>query len=1116
MSDHQISPIEAFLNTPPPEDSGAETASRYFFQYQCAARHCLAMVSNTSIKAVICEWHTDFSIEFNNGILHLISVKHRELSAGPWPLSDLWGKGGLRKLFDRWRESPTGSRCRLATNGVMKGGKDNAAKLASACANRDEEALTNFSTEAAQRLSCSEDEAREFLFSLDLEVGIPDRTTMRADSIINLAPNIIPDFRERGLDLGKAWDSLVNLVASASRDFDSRDYADGPSLSNIDGLQSPRLISARIRRRTITREVVLRAISETPSQSKIRKVSNLEARRPRARFFGRDNDIESITASLSTCDSSCPAVAVVGMSGIGKTELLRQFATAMSEDFDFSWWLVGDSWTSVASGLTELGSELGVSSDSPSSQAPVNAVIEIVSRAHGLLIIDGAMATPELIEFASRAGNSRLLLSSTDQTWANYLPVVDLRPLAVSDSIQLLKSSLPKSEDGDLKALCASLGGHPLALLQAAGYMGVTGIDAATYSSILRNRARELMGRASPVEHAGVAAAWDVTALNLKEHHPHAFKLLQVFSHLADQPFPKELFSWKVPSVRTKDEVENGIPTVYRQSLARAAEREHESAASMDVREAFADPLHLHDAIFALRRFSLLDVGSSGLKCHSLIQALVRQSSEEETEAALHAATYMLYKVTHLTPTHSDYWSHYSHVLPHFESLIDHLAGSGCMELNRVLFCSSIAEYLNSVGVRSGSLRYAQESLGNVNLLDSSDIESALYARGVAIEAMAGSDKLDEALDLANETLNLAKISEADGSSLAIINSRLASLYHLKGDLKSSLAALESCETFFASSSIKSDPHSVLAIRSNRANLARELGDAKLAILELLGCIEDFGDEVSDGTLSTLHCNLSLSYLEVGDYEAALEASMTALEYDRNISHGTHANTARDYNNAGLALFELGLFKEAHEAFARSAEMHESLEEFQTMRSLTVKMNLARALEATGSHQEAKVAMEQVLREQEKLVGSSHRDVAVTLVNLATVYNSLGLYANSVKACKRAIDIDKMVYGDRHPELIVDLNNLATSLMFLERPAAAAKWLILALDISMEAFGGANSRTARCLENLANIEASCGEVSTAKARLEESVSIYENSVGPHHPDTKRAKESLKALKPSQD
>ncbi|MDY0814039.1 dsDNA nuclease domain-containing protein [Kitasatospora purpeofusca] len=1110
MNSPQISAVDAFLNSPPPEDSGTETASRYYFQYQCAARHCLAMILGGSLKSVICEWHTDYSLEYDNGTLHLVSVKHRELSAGPWPLADLWGKGGLKKLFGRWRESPDGSRCRLVTNGVMKGGKDRAVELETACKNRDQSTLEGFADDAMRRLSCSKVEAIEFLTSLDLEVGVPDRTTMRADSIVNLATKIIPDFKDRGIDLSRAWDSVVNLVASASRDFDSRDYADQLSLSSIDGLHAPRLVSAKIHRRTITKEDVLKAISESPASPAIQRVSNIKTRRPRGRFFGRQDSLASIRDSLSSFGSDPAVVAVVGMSGVGKTELLRQFISAAGDEADFVWWIVGESWTSIASDLLELGSELGITSDSP--QRSLDAVIELVARNHGLIVIDGAMAAPEIIEFVARVGKSQVLVSSTDQTWSNYAAVINLRPLPIDDSIQLLKSSLPIAEEADLEALSVALGGHPLALLQAAGYISVTGLSVDSYTSILRGRTRELMARALPVEHIGVAAAWDVTVGRLKEDHPNALTLLQVFSFFADQVFPKELFGWTVPSVRSEEEIKAGAPAVYRQGLSYAAECEYDLPNLKALRTLLADPIHLHDAIFALRKFSLLEVEGTGLRCHSLLQALARQScSQEESEGALLTAAYLLYKVTYLAPNHSDHWPHYAHILPHFESVIDSLAGIEQARFCRVLFCTSISEYLGAVGLRASSLGYSQEAFREFDSIGSSDMESDFYVRGVLMEALAGADMLDEALDLGNHTLNRPEVGQVDGFSVAIIKSRMASLYHLKGDLKGALAALESCEASFSASSVSSDSHSVLAIRSSRASLARELGDAKLAISEFLRCIDEVGDNASGSMLSTLHCNLSLSYLENGDFRAALDSSLVALDYDQKISHGDHASTARDWNNAGLALFELGLIEKATEAFSRSAEIYEGLEGSHTTRSLTAQLNLARAHDAAGSHVEARKIMENVLARQEELLGPAHREVAVTLVNLATVYTSLGLNANAVKVCKRAIDIDKAVYGERHPELIADLNNFANSLMRLGQSAAAIKWLRLALDISLESFGIDNVRTAKCLEGLANVEALCGQIPAAVMNLGKAIAIYCGSVGPEHPDALRAEKTLRLL-----
>ncbi len=68
----------------PPEDSGAQTQSRFRFQHECTARSCVGMLVLDRVASVVCEEHEDFVVIYADGAVELVSVKHRENSKGPW------------------------------------------------------------------------------------------------------------------------------------------------------------------------------------------------------------------------------------------------------------------------------------------------------------------------------------------------------------------------------------------------------------------------------------------------------------------------------------------------------------------------------------------------------------------------------------------------------------------------------------------------------------------------------------------------------------------------------------------------------------------------------------------------------------------------------------------------------------------------------------------------------------------------------------------------------------------------------------------------------------------------------------------------------------------------
>jgi Cap4-like dsDNA endonuclease family protein len=76
----------------PREQVGAQTGARYDYQYHQAAAHALALLDDTHVVCIFCEWHDDYVTEAaSEGGYVFHQVKTRQKSKGPWPLSEFFG-----------------------------------------------------------------------------------------------------------------------------------------------------------------------------------------------------------------------------------------------------------------------------------------------------------------------------------------------------------------------------------------------------------------------------------------------------------------------------------------------------------------------------------------------------------------------------------------------------------------------------------------------------------------------------------------------------------------------------------------------------------------------------------------------------------------------------------------------------------------------------------------------------------------------------------------------------------------------------------------------------------------------------------------------------------------
>lgn len=191
----------------PGEDAGAATASRYRFQYCCAAARLLAAIAEGCPCEVICEWHEDFLV-VQNGSLEAVSVKHREQTKSQWSLAALVTDGGLARLFETFKAADGGLECCFESN---------RSHVVDALWSKNPAERTSTRQDLADRLGVQIDEVEPFVDSLRLERAHPSRDHIEAAYASTLAA---PALDRLGLILDdtKAMRVAVEKIEAASRE----------------------------------------------------------------------------------------------------------------------------------------------------------------------------------------------------------------------------------------------------------------------------------------------------------------------------------------------------------------------------------------------------------------------------------------------------------------------------------------------------------------------------------------------------------------------------------------------------------------------------------------------------------------------------------------------------------------------------------------------------------------------------------------------------------------------------------------------------------------------------------------------------------------------------------
>ncbi len=232
-----------------------------------------------------------------------------------------------------------------------------------------------------------------------------------------------------------------------------------------------------------------------------------------------------------------------------------------------------------------------------------------------LLVFDSAPRPQALADYLPRGGGGHVVITSRDQNWGGVAACVAVPVLPQEEAVALLEKRTGWSGP-EVGILAQELGQLPLALEQAAAYAAATGCSPGTYLDLLHSSRQALLQREQPPEgyQRTVTTTWGLAMTEARAECAAAAGLLNLCAYLAPDEIPLSL-------------IQEGAE-FYPEPLAAAAR----------------DPLLLHDAVAALRRYSLVTVHQEALSLHRLVQAVVRDGlSEEEQRTWAAAAVRLVY-----------------------------------------------------------------------------------------------------------------------------------------------------------------------------------------------------------------------------------------------------------------------------------------------------------------------------------------------------------------------------------------------------------------------------------------------------------------------------------------
>jgi len=649
-------------------------------------------------------------------------------------------------------------------------------------------------------------------------------------------------------------------------------------------------------------------------------------------FTGREQPLAELAEQLGRGAATAVTQALQGAGGVGKTALAVEYAYRHRAEFDTVWWVRAEEPATLVGDLADLAVALRLAEPGQADQQQAVLAVRRWLDQHDrwLLVFDNAQAPDmttgldaplaRLVDLVPQVLHGQVLVTSRDASWEEHASLAELEAFAPTEAVAFLLARSGSSDQATATAIAELLGLLPLALEQAGAYVRETRIPLATYLHRLRQYPSATVTKGRPRDRDPadtVATTWQVSVERVRPI-PGAVALLEICAFLAPEEIPRDLFTHALDPVA--------------EELAMLAD----------------DPFALDEAVAGLRRFGLVKADEQVLSVHRLVQQVVRDQLDPESEAALAGVAVRMLTAALPFGGYADpgLWPACARLLPHALVAADHAQQLEVEPLTTADLLDSAADYLQGrarytearalrehvltmrearLGTDHLTIARSLSNLANV-LRDQGDLDHAraLHERALAIfEAHLGDDHPDTARSLSNLALVLADQGDLDHAralherALAIFEARLgddhpdtaqslnnlATILYDQGDLDGA-RALHERALQIREARLDADHPDTAASLNNLANVLYDQGDLDHArpLFERALAIYDarLGDDHPDTALSLN--NLATILYEQGDLDRARSLLERALAIYKVRLGDDHPATVRTRRNLAAAV----------------------------------------------------------------------------------------------------------------------------------------------------------------------------------------------------------------------
>ncbi|MEV0035678.1 FxSxx-COOH system tetratricopeptide repeat protein [Streptomyces sp. NPDC050804] len=770
------------------------------------------------------------------------------------------------------------------------------------------------------------------------------------------------------------------------------------------------------------------------------------------RFTGREELLDRTRRLLAEWGETSRVV-LVGMSGVGKTQLAAEYVHRFGSDYDLVWWVSADRRSILRQQLADLAPVLGLATGVEYGER-LRAVRDALRRgdpyARWLLILDGADDIEAVADLVP-TGPGHVLITSRHPDWDRHPGVVVEVPAYTRDeSVDFVRRRAPRLTHAEADQLAASLGDLPLLLDQTAGWLNESGMPVEAYTELLRDDRAEDAVSVSADFPTAFRTAWAILLNTLRETVPESVDLLRLCTFFAPGTIPVRLIR-DLPPEALPDRLRPLVEDSER--WARAVGKLREYAV---VRVLGDDERGGPDPAGAVELPGT--TGGDPLYLHRMVHQIAHQDMlPEDHREFIEVARRALTLADPGNPADTRLWPRYAEITPHLK-WADVLRSTDLPIHTLVLNC---LRYMYLSGEYGSGIRLAER-------------------------AMAGWREL-----------------------LGPTHPRIWDLSHHYGNLLRAIGDYHGSEALDrAASEYWRAEHGVRNLEYLRAagGLAADLRglgryqDALELSRHTLGLYASLVGEEDARTL-TAQNNLGVSLRLLGRYEEALEVDRRTLAIRSRQLPPRHSWTLYSEINQAIDRRLLGRYREAEAIQELSVRTHRQVLGADNPQTLRAEHNLALCRYHAGDRAGARPLFGEVLARCERVLGEEDPLTTMIATSCAWVERELG---DLDRALTRHEEVERRysaMLGPAHPFTVGVRGNKGLTLLALGERDAGREEIERTYTGMCEAVGAGHPWAVGCALNTAAARTRTGDHESAAPLSRDTVERALRALGREHPLT---------------